>query len=68
MISKEDKFLKISEVSKRLDFPYSTFYRMLKRGDGTPKVYQVGGSLRIKESELNQWLENMPEKELSTNA
>jgi predicted DNA-binding transcriptional regulator AlpA len=55
--------LKLPEVLAELDVPKSTFFRWKATGQAPRTIKYPNGSLRVRRSDLNAWLEARTERE-----
>jgi excisionase family DNA binding protein len=53
-----DKFLTMADVQKRFRLSLSTVQRLIKSGD--LPAYRIGGSVRIKEADVEKALKPIP--------
>ena len=49
-----DRLLTISEASRKLNISKSTLYKYIRNRD--IRAYKLGNCIRVKESDLNEWL------------
>lgn len=54
----KDEFLQLKEVEKWLGISRSQSYALLKSNSGPLPAYRVGGSIRVKKQDLENWLED----------
>jgi excisionase family DNA binding protein len=57
----EDRMLTLPQVAERLQVPLSTLYSWRYQGQGPP-AYRMGRSVRVRESELEAWIQAQAER------
>ncbi len=57
-MNNKDQFIQMKDLREWLGVSRSQSYALLKSNSGPLPAYRIGGSIRIKKQDVEEWLEN----------